>query len=218
MMATLEEGSSPGQFRHAATDRAGVAAQVDRRGVMMGTTPTLMMAETPAGLLTLPDGATVPYRPIRPEDAPALQRFHARLSENSIYFRFFGFLRTLSDEMARYFTHVDGSNRVALVALDPADAETIIGVVRFDRDTGTDEAEYAAVVTDRWQGRGLGTALTRELIAAARERGITHLYAIVLPGNERMLHLFHDLQIPEHAALEDGGVRVDLDLSRVETA
>jgi RimJ/RimL family protein N-acetyltransferase len=179
----------------------------------MGTTQTAMTAETQAELLTLPDGGMVPYRAIRPEDAPALQRFHASLSEQSVYFRFFGFMRALSDEMARYFTHVDGRNRVALIALDPTDPETIIGVVRYDRDAGTDEAEYAAVVTDRWQGHGLGTALTRELIAAARERGIAHLYAIVLPGNERMLHLFHDLRLPEHAALEDGSVRVDLDLS-----
>lgn len=182
----------------------------------MGTTQTMVMAETHVALLTLPDGAMVPYRSIRPEDAPALQRFHANLSENSVYFRFFGFLRTLSDDMARYFTHLDGKDRVALIALDPVDPETIIGVVRFDRDAGTDEAEYAAVVTDRWQGRGLGTALTRELLALARERGITHLYAIVLPGNERMLHLFQDLHLPERAALEDGSVRVDLDLSRAD--
>jgi GNAT superfamily N-acetyltransferase len=71
----------------------------------------------------------------------------------------------------------------------------------------------ALVVTDRWQGRGLGTALTQQLIAVARERGISHLYAIVLPGNERMLQLFRDLHLPEHAALEDGSIRVDLDLS-----
>jgi RimJ/RimL family protein N-acetyltransferase len=122
-------------------------------------------------------------------------------------------MRTLSDEMARYFTHVDGKDRDALVALDPANPETIIGVVRYDRDVGTDTAEYAAVVTDRWQGKGLGTELTRELIAAARERGITQFYAIVLPGNERMLHLFRDLHLPERTALEDGSVRVELDLS-----
>jgi RimJ/RimL family protein N-acetyltransferase len=179
--------------------------------------PTLEMeapvtADSSVETLTLPDGAIVPFRPIRPEDAAALQAFHRSLSEQSVYLRFFGFMRALSDERAHYFTHVDGKDRVALVALDPTAPGTIIGVVRFDRDAGTNEAEYAAVVTDRWQGRGLGTALTRELIAAARRRGITRLYAIVLPGNERMLHLFRDLHLPERAALEDGSVRVDLDL------
>jgi RimJ/RimL family protein N-acetyltransferase len=168
---------------------------------------------SPAETLTLPDHTTIPYRPIQPGDAPALQRFHASLSEQSIYLRFFGFMRELSDERARYFTHLDGENRFALVALDPAEPDTIIGVVRYDRDAGTDAAEYAAVVTDRWQGHGLGTALTQRLIAAARQRGITRLYAIVLPGNERMLQLFRDLHLSEHAALEDGSIRVDLDLS-----
>jgi RimJ/RimL family protein N-acetyltransferase len=148
-----------------------------------------------AGTLTLPDGTTVPYRAIQPEDAPALQAFHRSLSEQSVYLRFFGFMRELSDERARYFTQLDGVNRVALVALDPVAPGTIIGVVRYDRDAGTDEAEYAAVVTDRWQGRGLGTALTQRLIVAARRCGITRLYAVVLPGNERMLHLLRDLHL-----------------------
>ena len=179
----------------------------------MVTTKAIATAPQNVGTLTLPDGTTVLYRAIRPEDAPALQAFHRSLSEQSVYLRFFGFMRELSDERARYFTELDGVNRVALVALDPAIPETIIGVVRYDREDGTDEAEYAAVVTDRWQGRGLGTALTRELIVAARQRGISRLYAVVLPGNERMLHLFRDLHLPEHAALEDGSVRVELDLS-----
>lgn len=180
----------------------------------MGIAQGEMTQETYMGLLTLPDGATVPYRAIRPEDERALQRFHAGLSERSVYYRFFGFMRDLTNARAHYFTHVDGQNRVALVALEPADPETIIGVVRFDRDADRDEAEYAAVVTDRWQGRGLGTALTRRLIAAAKARGITRLYAIVMPGNERMLQLFRDLDLPERTALSDGSVRVDLDLAR----
>lgn len=173
---------------------------------------TPLVADSHKSTLRLHDGAAVPYRPIRPEDAAALRAFHRSLSERSVYLRFFGFVPQLSDEQARYFTDLDGVNRFALVALDPANQETIIGVVRYDRETGTDEAEYAAVVTDHWQGRGLGTALTDCLIEAARERGITRLYALVLPENDRMLHLFRDLHLPERAALEDGSIRVNLDL------
>ncbi len=165
------------------------------------------------GMLTLLDGTILSFRPIQPEDATALQSFHRSLSEQSVYLRFFGFMRELTAERARYFTHLDGTNRFALVALDPADTATIIAVVRYDRDAGTDETEYAAVVTDRWQGRGLGAALTDRLIVAARRQGINHLYAIVLPENQRMLHLFRALHLPEHAALEDGNIHVDLDLS-----
>ena len=137
-----------------------------------------------AGTLTLPDGTAVPYRAIRPEDAPALQRFHRSLSKQSVYLRYFAYVRDLSDAQARYFTHLDGVDRFAIVALNPADPETIIAVVRYDREAGTDKAEYAALVTDGWQGQGLGMALTRRLIVAAQQRGIYHLYAIVLSEND----------------------------------
>ncbi|MDQ6603644.1 MAG: GNAT family N-acetyltransferase [Chloroflexota bacterium] len=163
------------------------------------------------GTLVLADGAIVPFRPICPDDAAALQAFHAGLSVQSVYFRFFGFVLELTAERARYFTDLDGTNRFALVALDPTEPETIIAVVRYDREAGTDRSEYAAIITDRWQGRGLGLALTQRLIAAARRRGVHHLYALVLSENNRMLHLLRDLHLPEHAALKDGSVRVELD-------
>ncbi len=59
------------------------------------------------GFLALPSGGEVPFRVIRPEDAPALQRVHARCSERTIYLRFFGSLEELSEEKARYFASVD---------------------------------------------------------------------------------------------------------------
>lgn len=169
-----------------------------------------------SGTLRLADGKVVPYRPIRPTDAPALQDFHRSLSEDAIYRRFFGYMRELSDAQARHFSDLDGVDRFALVAFDPAVPERIIAVVRFHRDAGTNAAEYAATVTDRWQGHGLGTALTWRLIAAARRRGIRRLYAIVLPDNEAMLQLFRDLHLPERARFADGSVRVELDLSLVD--
>jgi RimJ/RimL family protein N-acetyltransferase len=168
------------------------------------------------GTLMLADGAVVPFRPIRLDDAAALQVFHAGLSVQSVYFRFFGFLPELTAERAHYFTDLDGTNRFALVALDPTAPATIIAVIRYDREEGTDRAEYAAIVTDRWQGRGLGTALTQRLIAIARRHGIHRLYAFVLPDNDRMLHLFRDLHLPEHARPQDGSMRVELDLPATE--
>ena len=81
--------------------------------------------------LTLPDGAVIPVRPIQPEDAPALQRLHSRLSERSISLRFFGSMNKLSDQKAKYFAHVDGVNRLALVALNPDERSEIIAVVRL---------------------------------------------------------------------------------------
>src|ERR687897_3432437 len=130
------------------------------------------LAEEDSGSIELLDGTRIAYRAIAPDNAAALQRFHHRLSERSIYLRFFAAKPELSARKAGYFTDVDGTNRFALVALDPERPEEIIGVVSFDREEDTDRAEYAAAVEDRWQGKGLGMALTRHLIDAALRRGI----------------------------------------------
>lgn len=77
------------------------------------------------GVIELPDGDLVAYRPIQPEDAPALQHFHRRLSPYSIYLRFFGAMPELSERMAGYFTSVDVVNGFGRVATAPGrpDAE-----------------------------------------------------------------------------------------------
>jgi GNAT superfamily N-acetyltransferase len=168
--------------------------------------------ESETGTVTLIDGALVDYRFISASDVAALQRFHARLSNRSIYYRFFRYQPTLGDVQARYFTELDGINRVALVALDPIELGEIAGVIRFERDPETDRAEYAAVIADRWQGRGLGMALTRRLIEIARSRGVCTLYAHVLPDNARMLNLFRDLHLPERVIWDEDVERVELDL------
>ena len=165
-----------------------------------------------SGTVALLDGTIVPYRPIRPGDREALQRFHGRLSGASIYFRFFGARPYLSDAMSRHFTELDGRDRFALVALDPVAPDEIIAVVRFDREPGTASAEYAAIVVDAWQGRGLGFQLTKRLIAAAIDRGIRSFYALVLPENLRMLNLLRDLRLPERIRFEEGVERIDVEL------
>jgi GNAT superfamily N-acetyltransferase len=128
------------------------------------------LAEEDSGSVELLDGTRFTYRAIAPDNAAGLQRFHHRLTERSVYLRFFGATPELSDRKAGYFTNVDGMNRFALVALDPERPEEIIAVVSFDREGTTDRAEYAAAVEDRWQGNGLGLALTRRLIEAALKR------------------------------------------------
>jgi RimJ/RimL family protein N-acetyltransferase len=165
-----------------------------------------------SGVLTLRDGTCVRVREIRAEDAAALQRLVGRSSERSIELRFFGPMKELSDEKARRFAEVDGVDRFALVALDPEDEDEIVAVVRYERERGTDGAEYAALVEDRFQGRGLGIGLTRRLIEAARERGIDRLHALVLRENMRMLALLRSLELPEHKRWENGLEHIEIDL------
>jgi GNAT superfamily N-acetyltransferase len=170
------------------------------------------LAEEDSGSVELLDGTRVAYRAIAPDNASALQRFHHRLSDRSIYLRFFGAKPNLSERKAGYFTNVDGRDRFALLALDPEREGEIIAVVSFDREGDTDRAEYAAAVEDAWQGRGLGLALTRRLIESALKRGIRVFTGVVLFENKRMLNLLRDLGLPERLRYEDGIEHVEIEL------
>ena len=162
--------------------------------------------------LALRDGTCVPVRGIWTEDAGALQRLVGRSSERSIQLRFFGPLKHLSDDSARHFADVDGEDRFALVALDPEDPDEIVAVVRYEREGESGTAEYAALVEDRFQGRGLGVGLTRRLIEAARENGIGRLHAMVMRENIGMLNLLRSLDLPQRKHWQDGAEHVEVDL------
>ncbi len=166
--------------------------------------------------LTLPSGVEIPFRVVRPDDAPALQRLHARCSERTIYLRFFGSMEKLSDEKARYFASTDGVDHFGLVALDPQDQSEIIAVVRYARKPGDERAEYAALVEDRWQGQGVGASLTHRLIEVARGNGVRFFYAFVKGENKRMLNVLRHLDLPEHERVENGEKIVEVGLSSEE--
>lgn len=177
------------------------------------------LAKEDSGSIDLPDGTSVAYHAIAPDNASALQRFHHRLSERSIYLRFFAAKPELSDREAVYFTNLDKINRFALVAVDPERPEEIVGVVSFDREGTTERAEYAAEVEDSWQGRGLGLALTRRLIEAALKRDVRIFTAFVLPQNRGMLHLLRGLGLPERLRYEEDGTDyIEISLSPPQNA
>jgi N-acetylglutamate synthase-like GNAT family acetyltransferase len=163
--------------------------------------------------LPLPSGAEIPFRVVRPDDAPALQRLHGRCGERTIYLRFFGSMEELSDEKARYFASTDGVDHFGLVALDPEDQSEIIAVVRYARNPGEERAEYAALVEDRWQGEAVGASLTHRLIEEARGNGVSSFYALVKGANKRMLNVLRHLDLPEQERVEDGEKLVEIGLS-----
>jgi GNAT superfamily N-acetyltransferase len=168
------------------------------------------------GTIDLSEGANIAFRVIDPDDVPALQRFHERLSGKTIYLRFFGSLEELPVEKAQYFAHVDGVDHFALLALDPNDPDEIIALVRFDREQGEERAEYAALVEDRWQGHGVGIGLTRRLIDEARAEGGRYFYALVKGENTRMLELLRHLDLPEQERREEGVKHVEVELPSEE--
>ena len=162
----------------------------------------------------LKDGRTVHIRPITPDDEGALTRFHATLSDSSVYLRYFAPHPMLSAADLRHLTVVDYEDRVALVALH---ADRIVGVARFDRvDEGS--AEVAFVVCDAYQGCGLGALLLERLAGAARDRGLRALVAEVLPRNVRMLKTFERSGLPVTRHTRDGVVELFASLEPIEDA
>ena len=165
------------------------------------------------GTLSLPGAYDVPFRLVQPSDAPALQRFLGRCSERTIYLRFFGSLNEFTQEKAQYFAHTDGVDHFAFVAIEPDDQEEIIAVVRYDREPGEEQAEYAAIVEDSWQGHGMGIDLTRRLVDVACAKGVRYFYALVMGKNKRMLELLRHLDLPEQEHQQEGVKHVEVELA-----
>jgi GNAT superfamily N-acetyltransferase len=163
--------------------------------------------------VTLADGTTAHVRAIRPGDADALRAFHSRLSPESIVLRFFGPHPRLSDAEVERFTHVDGVDRVALVAERAAE---IVAVARYDRTPGSDEAEVAFVVNDAFQRQGLGTVLHRNLAEVARAHGIRWLVADTLSENFRMLNVFRQSGFDRKFTRSSEVMRVVMDIASPE--
>ena len=151
------------------------------------------------------DGGTVHVRPIRPDDAPRVEAFHARQSAESIYLRYFSARPQLSAAEINQLTHVDQVHRMGFVALLGDD---VVGIARYDRFRGRDEAEVAFSVDDEHRGRGLGPILLEYLVAAAREVGLHAFTATVLPSNRRMLTVFHQAGFETVSAFADGVIEV----------
>jgi acetyltransferase len=167
------------------------------------------------------DGSAVIVRPIRPEDEPALRRFHETLSQRSVELRYFHLMklsRRISHERLTRTCFNDYDREIALVAerRDPTGGEPeILAVARLCRGHGGGEAEFAVLVSDKWQEHGLGTELTRRCIEIARAEGIDAVVASVLPGNREMLAIFERLGFHVSSELQDGLVSVRMDLRSI---
>src|SRR5271157_5264969 len=167
---------------------------------------------------TDPNGLTVTIRPIRPEDEPLVVRFHEKLSEDSVYLRFFQSLklsRRIAHERLTRVCFVDFNREMALVA-DSKNPETgdheIIAMGRLSRLYGKDEAEFSLEVRDAFQRHGLGTELLHRLIAIGRHEQIGCISAVVLPQNLGMLRICEKLGFHTYYAEADRLIRARLGL------
>ena len=134
-------------------------------------------------------------RPLRPHDRDIELAFVSGLSPETRSNRLLGGARAITREYIESLVTIDYSRDMALAATTMlGGAETLIGVARYVRDKADDRsAEFAIVVADSWQGRGIGGRLLAKLAEVARRRGLKRLYGEILATNRPMLGLVRKL-------------------------
>ncbi len=143
----------------------------------------------------LKDGTPVTIRPIRPEDEPLMVKFHQTLSERSVYYRYFTPLRLeqrVAHERLARLCFIDYDREMALVVERDGESSgqpEIIGIGRLSKMHSTNGAEFAIVVSDQWQGHGLGTRLLKTLVQVGRDEKLDRITATILPDNREMQHV-----------------------------
>ncbi|WP_454692030.1 GNAT family N-acetyltransferase [Achromobacter aloeverae] len=194
--------------------RVTLTAEAAHDSQRLGGYPHMAIHPYPSRLVqhrAFADGTPWVIRPIRPEDGEALQDFIRHLSERSRYMRFVSMMRELTPRMLARYTQVDYDREVALVATtevpNPAHRghphEVIIGLAHYLRNPDGRGAEYALVLGDDWQGRGLGGQLMRALIEAAREQRLEYIDGLVLATNRPMLTLMQRLGFTNDPSPDD---------------
>jgi acetyltransferase len=157
----------------------------------------------------LADGTDIIVRPIRPEDAGIEDRFVRQLSPRSKYFRFMRGLNELTQEMLVRFTQLDYDRELALIAvLVGGSDETELGVARYAMNADARSCEFALVVADEWQRKGIGSHLMQALMEAARQRGFREMNGEILAGNRGMLQLVANLGFAVRTSPDDPGVKL----------
>ena len=138
------------------------------------------------------NGTPVTMRPIRPEDEPLMVKFHQTLSEQSVYFRYFHLIKLQSrvaHERLTRICFIDYDREIALVVeyQNPqTQTREILAVGRLSKIHGTNAAEFAIVVCDRFQSQGIGTELLRRLLKVSQDEQITRITADILVDNSAM--------------------------------
>jgi len=155
-----------------------------------------------------PDGTVVVIRPIRPEDAEIERAFVKALSPGARYSRFMDTLKELTPAMLACFTQIDYDREMALIAvIQEQGGEGEVGVCRYVTNPDGESCEFAVVVADGWQRRGLGRRLMTQLIEVARARGLKTMTGYILATNGGMLSMAGSLGFAMENLREDPAVK-----------
>lgn len=167
---------------------------------------------------TLRNGTAVTIRAIRPEDKTRLVSAFKNLERETIYTRFFQYVRELADQDLKRMTEIDFDREVALVVtVNLGDEETIIGTGRYvvfaEADAGCG-AEVAFIVEEDYQGLGIASRIFRHLIQIGRQKSVSRFTADVLSGNQAMLKVFANSGLPMKQQRDGTVVHITLSLDK----
>jgi acetyltransferase len=156
---------------------------------------------------TLADGVRLTLRHIAPADAAIEQAFVHGLSPQSSYLRFHGTIKDLSKKDLDKFTNPDSRNAVALIVLHSGEtSEEEIGVARYAIDPDGVNGEFAIVVADAWQKRGIGTRLMNALIRHLQGSGVKRISGYVIKSNSAMRKFVKQLDFAETNIPDDPSI------------
>jgi acetyltransferase len=162
-------------------------------------------------------GDELTIRPIRPEDEPMLVDFHERLSERTVYQRFFSVMKLsqrVTHERLSRISFIDYDREMALVAtmIDKETGERVmVGVGRLVKLTGG-EAEFGLVVSDDYQRQGLGRELLKRLVDVGHDEKLKRIVGYILPDNTGMRHVAETLGFKLRNMPEENVIKAILDL------
>jgi acetyltransferase len=153
--------------------------------------PHLVITPYPARYVvpwTLPDGEALILRPIKPEDEPLVEEMNTTISEESFRGRYFQATKHASHEMHIRQCNIDYDREMGIVAEAKVhDKRRIVGIGTLVTEASQKRGEYAVLVHDDYQGKGLGYKLLDTLIGIAHEKGLEEIYGFVLANNTKML-------------------------------
>lgn len=154
-------------------------------------------------------------RPVRSNDAERLVAFHARLSPDSIYRRYFSSRPSLTPQEVDHLTQVDYLERLALVIVN---GDEIVAICRYERIPSTTTGEVAFIVRDDYQHLGLGHILLEHLAKAAWSRGLTKFSGVTMRENRGMIAIFEHSGYPVKVSHQDEEYYVSFSINPADRA
>jgi GNAT superfamily N-acetyltransferase len=159
----------------------------------------------------MPDGTRLFFRPVRPTDEPLMKSMFYSCSDQSIYERFFGYVKSMPHARLQKSVNLDYRADMSIVGLvNENGQERMVAVGYYSLDPETGLAEVAFLVQDDYQGRGIGTFLLQYLKEIGQSQGINGFTADVLASNHTMLDVFRRSGLITASSFSDGICHLEL--------